>query len=70
MAAILLPLLPLQRNKAVNRTPLHTGRIADLRPLGAKSDRTVDAAGINPLEHYIYFGAAEGRLAFADGVFS
>ncbi|HEV7276052.1 MAG TPA: calcium-binding protein, partial [Devosiaceae bacterium] len=30
----------------------------------------VDAAGINPLEHYLHFGAAEGRLAFADGVFN
>jgi hypothetical protein len=40
MAAILLPLLPLERNKAVNCAPLHAGRIADLRPLGAKSDRT------------------------------
>ena len=36
----MLPLLPLEGNKAVNRTPLHAGRIADLRPLGAKSDRT------------------------------
>ncbi len=29
----------------------------------------VDAAGINPLEHFLYAGAAEGRLAFADGIF-
>ena len=40
MAAILLPPRPLKRNKALNRTPLHAGRIAALRPLGAKSDRT------------------------------
>jgi len=32
--------MPLERNKALNRTPLHEGRIAGLRPLGAKSDRT------------------------------
>jgi hypothetical protein len=40
MAAILLPPLPLERNKALNRTPLLAAEIADLRPLGAKSDRT------------------------------
>ncbi len=44
MAAILLPPLPLKRNKALNRTPLLAAEIADLRPLGAKSDRTPGSA--------------------------
>ena len=43
IAAILLPQLPLERNKALNRTPLRATEIADLRPLGAKSDRTLRA---------------------------
>ena len=28
----------------------------------------VAAAGVNPLEHFLYFGIQEGRSAFADGV--
>ena len=40
IAAILLLPLPLERNKALNRALLRAAKIAGLRPLGAKSDRT------------------------------
>jgi hypothetical protein len=46
----LLPQLPLERNKALNRTPLRAAEIADLRPLGAKSDRTGCAAALRRSE--------------------
>jgi hypothetical protein len=36
--------------------------------LGAYQD--VAAAGMNPLEHYLRHGYAEGRLTFGDGAWA